>query len=74
MSKKTAKPTKAQLARQLENDLELRLTISSAIDKIELEYGVSIGLQLDADKIAKIINHMIENGLKTVNIKFEVWK
>lgn len=50
------------------------MALIQGIEKIQEEYSVSIGVQLDIKKIGEILDHMIENGLKTVNIKFEIWK
>ena len=50
------------------------MMISNAIEQVQTEYSVSIGVQLDIKKIGEILDHMIENGLKTVSIKFEIWK
>ena len=50
------------------------LALTDALEKIQEEYGVNIGLQLDTAKIMAINNHMIKNGCTTVNIKFEIWK
>ena len=50
------------------------MMISNAIEQVQTEYSVSIGVQLDVKKIGEILDHMMENGLKTVNIKFEIWK
>ena len=50
------------------------MALIQGIEKIQEEYSVSIGVQLVIKKIGEILDHMIENGLKTVNIKFEIWK
>ena len=50
------------------------MALIQGIEKIQEEYSVSIGVQLDIKKIGEILDHMIENGLKTVSIKFEIWK
>ena len=50
------------------------MALIQGIEKIQEEYSVSIGVQLDVKKIGEILDHMIENGLKTVSIKFEIWK
>ena len=50
------------------------MALIQGIEKIQEEYSVSIGVQLDVKKIGEILDHMIENSLKTVNIKFEIWK
>ena len=50
------------------------MALIQGIEKIQEDYSVSIGVQLDVKKIGEILDHMIENSLKTVNIKFEIWK
>ena len=50
------------------------MALIQGIEKIQEEYSVSIGVQLDVKKIGEILDYMIENSLKTVSIKFEIWK
>jgi hypothetical protein len=72
--RKTRKAKTVPALSQAESDLDLILSLTNAIDKIQTEYNVSIGLQLDTSKITEILNHMIENSLQTINIKFQIWK
>lgn len=62
-----------QLA-ESDNWKDKQTVISSALDRFQTEYGISIGVQLDTDKMRLILDHMIANDLTTVNIKFEIWK
>jgi hypothetical protein len=50
------------------------MALIQVIEKIQEEYSVSIGVQLDIRKIGEILDYMIENSLKTVSIKFEIWR
>lgn len=73
---KIKKPRKTKVVSalsQAESDLDLILSLNNAIDKIQTEYNVSIGLQLDTSKITEILNHMIENSLPIINIKYQIW-
>ena len=48
--------------------------ISDVIDKVQEEFGINIGVQLDTAKIKAILDYMIDNQLTTVSLKYEIWK
>ena len=73
-TKRIRKTKAVQELSQIEKDLQLTMSLNDAIDKIQTEYNVSIGLQLDTQKIKKIIDFMIDNQLTTVSLKYEIWK
>ncbi len=68
-------PTAEELQKQL---LELQRqeieTVTKAIESIEEENKVGIGVQLDIRKLTDVIAYMITNNKQTISLKFEVWK
>ena len=73
-TKRIRKTKAVQELSQIEKDLQLTMSLNNAIDKIQSEYNVSIGLQLDTQKIKTILDFMIDNQLTTVSLKYEIWK
>jgi len=48
--------------------------ISNEIAAIEEKHKVSIGVQLDATKMADIFRYMLQNNKPMVSLKFEIWQ
>ncbi len=49
-------------------------TISDEIISIEKKHNISVGIQLDATKMADIFRYMLTNNKTMVSLKFEIWK